>query len=128
MKAYTSKVRKRGLCVVISDFLDLDGYRAGLKALRYFRNEVFVVHLLDELEEHPPLRGDIHLLDMETAEGRDLTITDGLRQRYRKALADHVEGIRQFCMKNEIGHALARTSVPFDEQVLMMLREGGLIR
>ena len=128
LKGYTQKVRKRGLAVVISDFLDLDGFGPGLKALRYYRNEVYAIHILDPMEEDPPLRGDLRLTDMETGVGRDLTITDGLRERYRRALDAHVERVRQFCMKNEIGYCLGRTSIPFDDLVLTMLRQGGLIQ
>jgi uncharacterized protein (DUF58 family) len=128
LKAYTQKVRKRCLAVVISDFLDLDGFAVGLKALRYFRNEVYAIHLLDPKEEDPPLRGDLRLTDMETGAGRDLTITDGLRERYRRALAAHIERVRQFCMRNEIGYTLGRTSIPFDDLVLGILRQGGLIQ
>ncbi|MCZ6601477.1 MAG: DUF58 domain-containing protein [Planctomycetota bacterium] len=128
LRAYTQKVRKRGLAIVISDFLDLDGFAEGLKALRYYRNEVFVIHILDTKEEDPPLRGDLRLTDMESGASRDLTITDGLRAKYRRALRDHIERVRQFCMKNEIGYCLGRTSIPFDDLVMTMLRQGGLIQ
>ena len=128
LRGYTQKVRKRGLAVVISDFLDLDGFAPGLQALRYFRNEVYAIHILDSKEEEPPLRGDLRLTDMETGVGRDLTVTDGLRERYKKALKAHVEGVRRFCMRNEIGYCLGRTSIPFDDLVMTMLRQGGLIQ
>lgn len=127
MRAFTSQSRRRGLDVVISDFYDLDGYKPALKALKHVKHDVYVIHVVDALEESPELRGDLRLVDIEDSAMKELTLTDRMKQRYRGAFADHCENLEAFCRKNEFGYVKAVTSVSFDELVLTILRKEGLL-
>ncbi|MGE0707751.1 MAG: DUF58 domain-containing protein [Planctomycetota bacterium] len=122
-----TRERRRGVVVVLSDFYDLDGFRAGLKQLRYPRHEVYAIHLSDPLEADPPLRGDLRLVDAETGAAREVNVTDDLRRRYKEAYAGLQAAVERFCVQNELGYVRASLEVPFDELVLGILRRGGLI-
>jgi len=126
-KELVGRERRRGVVIVISDFYDLDGFQPALKFLRYPNHDIHVIHVVDQEEREPDLRGDLRLLDSETAAFREINVTDGLLAKYRKAFEELAAGVERFCVKNEIGYVRAPTEVPFDELVLRILRRGGLV-
>ncbi len=119
--------RRRGVVVVISDLYDQDGIVPALRYLKSRRHDVYVIHVMDQDEITPPLRGDLRLVDSETAAFRDLTLTDALRQRYVVAFEEQCKRVESFCQTNEIGYVRAATQVPFDQLVLKILKRGGLV-
>jgi uncharacterized protein (DUF58 family) len=126
-KELVGRERRRGVVIVISDFYDLDGFQPALKFLRYRKHDIYVIHVVDQEEREPDLRGDLRLVDSETAAFREINVTDALLAKYRKAFEDLAAGIESFCVRNEIGYVRALTEVPFDELVLRILRRGGLV-
>ena len=126
-REFVNRERRRGVVIVVSDFYDLDGYQQALKYLRYQKHDVYVIHVIDEEEEHPPIRGDLRLLDSELDRFREINVTDGLLARYREAFERLATDVERFCIRNEMGYVRARTNVPFDELVLGILRRGGVI-
>lgn len=127
LKEFTGRERRRGVVLVISDFYDIDGYQQALKYLRYQRHDVYVLHVMDRDEEEPDIRGDLRLLDSEQDRFKEINVTDALLERYRKAFDDLATGVERFCIRNEMGYVRARTSIPFDDLVLGILRRGGVI-
>ena len=49
-KQFASRSRQQGLAVVISDFLDPQGFEHGLKILASMGHDVFVVHIASMLD------------------------------------------------------------------------------
>ena len=47
--------------------------------------------------------------------------------RYRQAFEKLATDVERFCIRNEMGYVRARTSIPFDDLVLGILRRGGVI-
>lgn len=127
-KEFILRERRRGVVIVLSDFYDSDGIEAGLKYLKYPKNDVFVIHVVDQAEAEPNLRGDLRLIDSESGAGREINVTDGMLVKYRQAFAALGERVNSYCRRREIGYVRALTERPFDELVLMILRRGGLIR
>lgn len=126
-REFIGRQTRRGVVVVLSDFYDLDGFQQALKFLRYRKHDVYVVHVVDELEESPEVRGDLRLADSETGGAREINVTDGLLAKYRKAFEELAGRVESFCIKNEMGYVRARTDIPFDELVLGILRRGGVV-
>ena len=126
-KEFVGRTRRRGVVIVISDFYDVDGFQQALKYLRYQKHDVYVIHLVDETEAEPPLRGDLRLLDSERDGFREITVTDALLGRYKAAFEELAQEVESFCIRNEMGYVRARTDIPFDELVLGILRRGGVV-
>jgi uncharacterized protein (DUF58 family) len=78
-----------GMTVVISDFLTEESWAPPLAALRRRRQEPVLWQLLSPDEEHPELTGDLKLVDEESSQARELTITPALVQEYVAALTAH---------------------------------------
>ena len=127
LRRFIGVQRRRGVVVVISDLYDRDGVIPALRYLKSRRHDVYVIHVVDQDEQDPPLRGDLRLVDSETGAYRDITVTDTLRRRYREAFEGHAKLVESHCRSSETGYVRALTQVPFDALVLKILKRGGLV-
>jgi uncharacterized protein (DUF58 family) len=127
-KRFAIEHPRRGVVVIISDFLDRRGYE---DAVRYFvarKSDVFCLHVLSEQELDPPLTGDLKLMDMEDVDPTEITVSGPLLKAYKRNLTAFLEGLRQFCAQRGAAYLTASTALPFDRLVLDYLRETGLVR
>jgi hypothetical protein len=120
--------KRRGIAVLISDLYDPDGFEGGINALRFAKFETGVIQVFDHSEVRPELHGDLSLVDCETGEVREVTVTPRILGRYAEVHAKYRERIGQFCRDKQVAHFEVDTSVPFDDLVLRVLRRGGLLR
>lgn len=87
MHSMGALARRRGLCVVISDFLAEPGWARGLRRLTS-RHDVLVVSVLDPRELELPDVGLLTLIDVESGQMREIqTGSRKLRTRYAEAAA-----------------------------------------
>ncbi len=116
-----------GLAVVLSDFYDPEGLGDALKQLAYRGFEPMVLHLCDQQLLEASVYGDVALVDSETGELRELTLTPALMKLYQKAFGEFSAGIEKAA--REVGARCLRVdvSVPFDEVVLRIFRSGGFL-
>lgn len=127
-KRFAIEHPRRGVVVIISDFLDRKGYE---DAVRYFvarKSDVFCLHVLSEQELDPPLTGDLKLVDMEDQDPTEITVSRPLLEAYKRQLSAFLEGLRQFCAARGASYLTASTGLPFDRLVLDYLRQTGLVR
>jgi uncharacterized protein (DUF58 family) len=107
--------RRRGLVVVVSDFLDgLDDPNAPTweRPLRRLtaRQQVLAVEVLDPRELELPDVGVLTLVDTETGRRREIsTASRRTRDRYAEAAAEQREGIRSALRRAGAGHMQLRT-------------------
>jgi uncharacterized protein (DUF58 family) len=127
MKAFAAQHKRRGVAIVISDLYDPAGFERGIDALRYARFEPFVIQLVDPAEARPPLHGEVRLIDRETGEARDVTVTPRVLDRYAAAHAAYLAHIASYCASKQVPHVAIETSTPWDDAVLGVLRRGGLL-
>ncbi|HNM12960.1 MAG TPA: DUF58 domain-containing protein, partial [Mycobacterium sp.] len=99
--------RRRGMAVVISDFLGPINWMRPLRAIAA-RHEVLGVEVLDPRDIELPDVGDVILQDTESGVTREFTIDEQLRDDFARAAAAHRE---------EVARTLRRCGAP-----LMTLR------
>ena len=128
MKNLVHQEKRRGLAVVISDFYDPVGFEEGINALRYNRFEPFVLQIYDEKEANPPLHGDLTLVDCETGQTKDVTISRSMLEQYKREHAKYMDQLEAFCTSKAVPYFRTHTKVPFDELVLRIFRMGGFLR
>lgn len=80
--------RRRGMAVIISDFLGPINWMRPLRAVAA-RHEVLAVEVLDPRDVELPDIGDVVLQDAETGATREFTIDAQLRDDFAKAAAAH---------------------------------------
>ncbi|MBI1928661.1 DUF58 domain-containing protein [Candidatus Poribacteria bacterium] len=124
---FVHTTKRRGLIVLISDLFDPQGVTNGLNILKFQKHDLFVVHIIDETEEHPDLLGDLHLVDVETDRVRRVTINESRLKRYEALFQQFCEGVERYCIQREIGLVRTTTQLPFDELILRIFRMGGFV-
>jgi uncharacterized protein (DUF58 family) len=128
LAAFVHESKRRGVAVVVSDFYDPAGYEAALNLLRYHRFEPFVLQVIDSAEAHPQLLGDLEIVDCETGELREVTVSPKLLAAFAREHQALCDGIEAFCSGRGIPYLRAETSTPFDELILRVFREGGFLK
>lgn len=119
--------RRRGIVVVISDFLDPHGVLASLDLLRYRRQDLLAIHVVSPSDAEPPLNGEITLVDSETGARQDITITPALLRAYEQEFAAHCAEIERYCTLYGFGYVRTVTDFPFEDLVLQVLRQGRFV-
>ena len=107
--------RKRGLRVVISDFLDdpgtADADPAWVRPLRRLalRNQVVAVEIIDPRELDLPDIGPVVMTDPETGATREIMLTAKVRAAYAKAAAEQRARTRDAIRGCGVPHLILRT-------------------
>ena len=120
--------RHKGVVILISDFLDPQGYEEALRLLLSRNFDIFALHVLCREEIQPSLAGDLRLVDTETGDVAEVTMSGPLLSAYRKRLQRFVAGLKAYCVGHGISYLYAATDVPFDRLVFSYLRRGGLLK
>jgi uncharacterized protein (DUF58 family) len=118
----------KGVVVVISDFMDKNGYEDALRYLLARNMDIYVIHLLCQEEVQPELVGDLRLVDVEDDEVTEITMSAPLLKRYKDNLNTFVGGLKEWCTKRGIMYIFTTNQYPFDKLVLNYLRERGLVK
>jgi len=126
--AFSQREKRRGLVVVLSDFLDTAGWEDALQRLRHQRFDVELVHVLDDEEITPTVSGDVRLDDIESGASMEITADPALLRAYRKTVQDFLDQLDAFALRFGIGLARTKTSEAFEDAVLRTLRTSGMVR
>ena len=119
--------KAHGVTVVISDLLDPMGFEAGLNVLRYYRHEIFAIHVTGPSDTAPPLDGELRLVDAEDGDTCDLFLTPALVAAYRDTFDRWCGEIAAYCARYHVGYIRTFTDVPFEDAVLRIFRRGGFV-
>ena len=120
--------RTRGLTVVISDFLDREGFEQSFQVIRRFRHDVFAVHVMSPDELDPVLADEVLLVDSEEGGAARVRVTPGLVKSYHDTFLRYCAEIEGFCRSHGWGYLRTVTDTPFEDLMLKALREQGLLR
>jgi uncharacterized protein (DUF58 family) len=125
---FTIRHSRRGIVILLSDFLDPSGYEEALSNLLSRRHEIFAVHILSPEEVEPSYGGHLKLVDSETGEEVDVTLNKNLREVFMKKTAAYVAALREYCSKRGIYYLSTRTDFELELLVLDYLRRVGFLR
>ena len=123
-KGFFSSQRRRGLVVVISDFLDPSGFERSFDMLRHYRQDLFAVHLYETDERNPILPDEVLLRDAELGHLERVKVTPALMDAYTHAFDTHVAALEGYCKKNGWGFISSSTENPFEDLILQVFRQG----
>lgn len=114
-------VRKRGLIVLVSDFLaPLEALEKSLRQLRAWGHEVSIFQVLDPAELDLKIDQSTLFRDLETS--RELYIDPAqARGRYTQRLQEHNSTLATLCRKMAINYHLVPTNRPFEQTLLEFL-------
>jgi len=103
VKRFNSFGLREGLLVIVSDFFDPAGTEAVLEALKQVRHKLLLVQLHRRSDAEPDLRGDVRLIDCESREAEDVSVTPALIKRYRQVYEQFQNTLTEFARKRGAG-------------------------
>jgi len=118
------QIKRRGIVIVISDFLDdEDAILEGLQHVRFGGSEVVVFHLMDPFELEFPFKGMVEFEGLEAVGDVEKLLVQP--QQIRKSYLDAMEAwktkIREGCERNNCHYVLINTSQPLHEALTAYL-------
>lgn len=93
------ELKSRGISVVISDFFTMGSIDELIKYLAFKKQHIILIQVLCEEELAPCLGGQVRLVDSETKEEMNLTITPKLLKSYESKLKGLQTGIKASAKK-----------------------------
>jgi uncharacterized protein (DUF58 family) len=127
-KQFAIRHPQRGVCILLSDFMDKGGYEVGLRYLIGRKYDLYAIQLLSPEEINPALTGDLSLRDVEDGDLAEITVSRALLNRYKQSLNAYCQQLRDFCARRGVTYMFTSTGVPFDQLVLTYLRQRGLLK
>lgn len=123
-----ARSKGRGMAIVVGDLYDHDGFERGIDRLRHAKLETSVIQLTSAEDSRPSLLGDVELIDAETGETRNVTVTPALLARYEAAHHARNVAIARFCTDRQVPLFVLDTRMSPEDAMLRILRRGELVR
>jgi len=117
-----------GVCWLLTDGLYAAGIEETLTAFAAARQHLVFVHVLGPEEWRPSLRGELRLVDAESAGAKDVAIHANALRAYDEALREHAGAIRRRCAELGFVYFAVDTAVPLEETVLVRMARHGLLQ
>src|SRR3984885_12213582 len=95
-KRFAMANRRKGVCVVLSDFFDKSGYENALRYVAGGNYDLFCVQTLSPQEIEPDLTGDLKLKDIEDDDEAEVSITQPLIKQYKANLNAYCLALKDF--------------------------------
>jgi uncharacterized protein (DUF58 family) len=125
---FQARRHRRGMVIVLSDFLYPGGYADGLKFLNWHGHDVFCLQLHNPADLKCDLKGDVDLECVESGARMRVTVGPKEANAYETAMQAWNDGLRVECAKRGIGLASVTSDYAFDSVIQDILRRGGLVR
>jgi uncharacterized protein (DUF58 family) len=115
--------RQSGVAVLLSDFLDPDGYEPGLNALIGRGFHVNAVQILASEELNPATYGDLRLIDSETGGLQEITFGKYRLKAYQQSVQNYCQRLREFCQGRGIRFFSVSSDTSLEQLLLKQLRQ-----
>lgn len=125
MHELASRLKRRGLIILISDLLDdPSAVFDALSHFRYRQHEVIVFHVMDPHELSFPYERLARFKDMEGV-GMIVANPDSVRRRYLERLEAFLGEVKRRCFERDVTYELATTDTPWDRMLGAYLERRG---
>lgn len=128
LRNFSIKCKSKGIILILSDFMDKNGYEEALRYLISRQLDVYCIQILSPEEIDPDITGDLQLIDIEDEDTAEVTSSINLIRRYKENLEAFRGSLAQYCIRRGASYLFTSTDVPFDRLVLTYLRQRGLVR
>lgn len=116
----------RGICILISDFLDPQGVDEAIRYLTFKRQEIFLIQILAREEIEFDGEGTLALKDMETGEQVQVTVTRQTIRAYEEALASHEQALQRLAKRYGCAFLQVAADEDLDQVIFQTLKQKGI--
>ncbi len=127
IRDFVASEPRRGLAVLVSDYLDEGGFERPLNMLRHHKFEPVAIQVLAREEMDPPQGGDWRMIDSETGASVELSLGRRALQMYRTRLEAYTSGLERFCRSRDICSLRAVADQDFEDLILRYFRDARLV-
>jgi uncharacterized protein (DUF58 family) len=128
LKSFSIRSSGKGVVILLSDFMDKNGYEEALRYLVARQYDIYAIQVLAQEEIDPEVAGDLKLVDVEDADEAEITVNAPLLKRYKENLNAFRAALNDFCVRRGITYLFTSNQVPFERLILTYLRQRGLVR
>jgi uncharacterized protein (DUF58 family) len=128
LKDFSLRRGRPGVKILISDFLDKNGFENALKWTRRGGGDVVVLHVLSPQEVKPEIVGDLALVDSEDGAMKEVSITGSLLKRYRRNLEALCSGLQDYCKRRGMAYFFVSSKTPLAPLIVKSMRERGVVK
>lgn len=121
-----SSFHGRGICILISDFLDPEGMEEALRYLKFKRQEVFLLQVLSREEMDFQEEGTLSLEDAETGEQVRVTVTRKTIQAYEETLKQYEQSLQRQAKRYGCEFLQILSDEDLETAVLRTLKQKGM--
>ena len=115
--------RQTGVAIVLSDFLDPNGYEAGLNALIGRGFHVNAIQILSPEELNPLTYGDLRLVDSETGGQQEVSFGKYRLKAYQQTVQNFCQRLREYCSGRGMNFFSVSSELPLEQLLLQQLRQ-----
>jgi uncharacterized protein (DUF58 family) len=123
VREFIQSTPKRGLVIVLSDFLDDGDCLKPLQYLADFGHELLLIQIYSEEDRTPPWVGELELVDAETSVQVRLQFDDQARGQYTRGFDEYSAALQQLAVRNGGRFAGVSTATPLEDIIF-----GALVR
>lgn len=116
----------RGICIVISDFLDPEGVEEAIRYLTFKKQEILLIQVLAREELHFEEEGTLALEDMETGEQVRVTVTRQTVKAYEDALEVHNQSLQKLAKRYGCAWQQVTADEDLEKVVFHTLKQKGI--
>jgi uncharacterized protein (DUF58 family) len=117
------EARQAGVAIVLSDFLDPQGYESGLSALVGRGFSVNAVQILAPEEMNPDTYGDLKLIDSETGVVQEVTFGKYRLASYQQTVRNYCQRLKEYCQARGVSFFTVTSDASLEKLLLKQLRE-----
>lgn len=127
-KAIKSRdITRRGVSIIISDFLDPAGIEEGIKYLLYKKQEIILLQVLAREEVEVDIDGTVNLTDMETGKDLKITVNRQVLDNYNKQLLGLHNTLDSMARKYHMTYISCVSDEPFDKVLFEGFKNTGVL-
>ena len=126
LRTFSLKCSGKGIVIVLSDFMDKNGYEDALRYLIARQMDIYAIQILSPEEIEPEIVGDLQLTDIEDQDIAEVTVSGPLLKRYKQNLAAYQGALYEFCARRGVSYLFTSNQVPFERLIFSFLRQRGL--
>lgn len=120
-------LQSRGISIIISDFFTKGNIEEGIKYLLFKNQQVVLLHVLSPEELNPQLGGQVRLVDSESKEGVNMSITPTMLKLYEKNLNSFINNIKAYCSKMGVSYINVSSEEKLEKILFDYLAKAGVI-
>lgn len=121
LRRFAARHRGRGVAILLSDLFDPAGCERGLDVLRYERFGTTVLHLQDARDLELGVLGDHTLIDCETGQACNVTITRAVVAELHRSQRHFADEIERHCRSRGMDYLAVDAGSDFEPTIRRLL-------